>query len=83
MNRETESASTLSETEQHLRELVEKHAVRYEINLLPDKMGDNLVESEAGWLAIFAFRGCYRQSPEPHDVELSSLPNPARRSGAC
>ena len=45
MNPETQSPSTLSETEQHLRELVEKHTVRYEVNLVQEKMGDHIVDA--------------------------------------
>jgi hypothetical protein len=45
MNLETGSASTLSDIEQHLRELVEKHTVRYEVNLLQDLMGDRVVDA--------------------------------------
>ena len=45
INPETQSASPLSETEEHLRELVEKHTVRYEVNLVQDKMEDRIVDA--------------------------------------
>src|SRR5947209_1820459 len=45
MNPGTQSASTLSETEQHLRELVEKHTVRYEVIFEQDKIGDEIAQT--------------------------------------
>lgn len=44
MIRETTAESTSGDTEQHLRELVEKHTVRYEVYFEQDKIGDELIQ---------------------------------------
>jgi hypothetical protein len=45
MSLQTKLPTTLGQTEEHLRGLVEKHTVRYEVNLAQDLMGEHAIDA--------------------------------------